>query len=94
MLDESAVLSLTPNALFQALGEGAVVLLTDSGQIYTCNETTEALLKLIDGQRNYASILDAIAAEFDVDRATLTRDFAPIVAELRSEGIVAISTGT
>lgn len=91
-VDESVVLSLTPNASFQALGEGAVILLIESGQIFTCNETTEALLKMVDGQRSFGAILDALVKEFAVDRETLSRDFAPIVDELRQEGIVAIGS--
>jgi len=89
-IDESTVFTLTPNASFQALGEGAVILMIDSGQLYTCNETTEAFLKMIDGRRNFGAILDLLIAEFDADRQTLTRDFLPIAGELRSEGIIEI----
>jgi pyrroloquinoline quinone biosynthesis protein D len=93
-IDEFTVLSLAPNASFQALGEGAVILMIDSGQLYTCNETTEAFLKMIDGQRNFGAILDLLAGEFAIDRATLIRDFLPIAGELRSEGIVEIRSAT
>jgi hypothetical protein len=89
-IDESTVFALAPNASFQALGEGAVILMIDSGQLYTCNEPTEAFLKMVDGQRNFGVILDLLIAEFDVDRETLARDFLPIAGELRSEGIVEI----
>jgi hypothetical protein len=89
-IDETTVLSLAPNASFQQLGEGAVILLIDSGQLYTCNETTEAFLKMVDGQRSFGAILDKLVAEFSVDRETLARDFLPIAGELRSEGIVEV----
>ncbi len=87
-INDTTVFSLAPNASFQQLGEGAVILMTDSGQLYTCNETTEAFLRMIDGQRNFGAILDQLVAEFSVDRETLAQDFLPIAGELRSEGIV------
>jgi hypothetical protein len=93
-IDESTVFALAPNASFQALGEGAVILMIDSGQLYTCNESTEAFLKMVDGQRNFGAILDLLIAEFDIDRETLARDFLPIAGELRSEGIVEIRLRT
>jgi len=93
-IDETTVFLLAPSASFQALGEGAVILMIDSGQLYTCNETTEAFLKLIDGQRNFGAILDVLVAEFAIDREMLAQDFLPIAGELRSEGILEIRSGT
>jgi hypothetical protein len=93
-IDETTVLSLAPNASFQALGEGAVILMLDSGQLYTCNETTEAFLKMIDGQRDFGAILNLLVGEFSVDRDTLSRDLLPMAGELRSAGIVEIRSGT
>jgi hypothetical protein len=87
-IDETAVFALAPNASFQALGEGAVILMIDSGQLYTCNESTEAFLKMLNGERSFGAILDLLVAEFAIDRETLAQDFLPIVGELRSEGIV------
>lgn len=87
-IDENAVLSLAANASFQKLGEGAVILMIDTGQIYTCNETTEAFLAMLDGQRNIGTIFDKLVTEFAVDRMTLAVDFLQIAFDLRSEGIV------
>ena len=33
----------------QSVGDGAVVLLATSGQMYTCNSTTEVFLRHVDG---------------------------------------------
>ena len=92
-IDETTVLSLAPNASFQAMGEGAVILMLDSGQLYTCNETTEAFLKLIDGQRDFGAIISLLLGEFDVDRESLSGDLLPIAGELRSAGVVEIRSG-
>lgn len=90
-IDDKTVLSISDNASFQSLGEGAVVLLIDSGQLYTCNETTEAFLKLVDGARPFQAIVDALVKEFDIERAAATGDFLEIAEQLRSEGIVEIA---
>lgn len=89
-IDDATILSISGNASFQSLGEGAVVLLIDSGQLYTCNETTEAFLKLVDGRRPFETIVDALLREFDIERAAATGDFLEIAEQLRSEGIVEI----
>jgi pyrroloquinoline quinone biosynthesis protein D len=89
-VNDTCVFLLAANASFQALGEGAVVLMIDSGQIYSCNETTEAFLKLVDGKRNFGEIIDRLVTEFAIDRDTLAVDFLPVVQQLRSEGILEI----
>jgi hypothetical protein len=89
-IDDTTILSISDNASFQSLGEGAVVLLIDSGQLYTCNEATEAFLKLVDGRRPFEAVVDALLGEFDIERATAVGDFLEIAEQLRSEGIVEI----
>jgi pyrroloquinoline quinone biosynthesis protein D len=89
-IDGTTVLSTSDNASFQSLGEGAVVLLIESGQLYTCNEATEAFLKLVDGSRSFDAIIHALLEEFDVERATAAHDFLEIAEQLRSEGIIEI----
>ena len=91
-IDSTTILSISGNASFQSLGEGAVVLLIDSGQLYTCNETTEAFLKLVDGTRPFETIVDALLREFDIERAAATGDLLEVAEQLRSEGIIEIKT--
>jgi pyrroloquinoline quinone biosynthesis protein D len=96
MLGETTILSLTPAATFQPLGEneGAVVLMTDSGQLFTCNDTTVALLQALDGVRSFGSIVDELLDEFDVERDVLAADLSKLVGELEREGIVAVAMGS
>jgi hypothetical protein len=96
MLGETTIIALTPAATFQPLGEseGAVVLMTDSGQLYTCNDTTVALLQALDGARSFGSIVDELLDEFDVERDVLVADLSQVVGELEREGIVAVAMGS
>ena len=83
------VLRLADDASVQHVGDGAVVLLARSGQLYTCNGTTEAFLDKVDGARSLDQIVVLLSDEFEVDKDTLDQDMAALAAELVSEGILA-----
>lgn len=69
-------------------GEGGVVLMLKSGEIYTVNDTTLDFLSKLDGVRNLRACAEAIAADYEVDPATAMSDLAEIAADLTSEQIV------
>ena len=72
----------------QSVGDGAVVLLATSGQMYTCNSSTEAFLRHVDGKRDFDELVRLFCAEFDVDRETAAADLGEIAAELVDEQIL------
>ncbi|CDX26491.1 conserved hypothetical protein [Mesorhizobium sp. ORS 3324] len=84
-----SVLRMADDASVQHVGDGAVVLLARSGQLYTCNGTTEAFLDKVDGARSLDQIVDLLSDEFEVDKATLGEDMTALAAELVAEGILA-----
>ena len=88
-IGSQTVLRMADDASVQHVGDGAVVLLARSGQLYTCNDTTEAFLEKVDGARSLDQIIDLLSDEFEVDKATLDRDMAELAAELVAEGILA-----
>jgi hypothetical protein len=83
------ILRLADDASVQHVGDGAVVLLARSGQLYTCNGTTEAFLDKVDGARSLDQIVGLLCAEFEVDKDTLDQDMAALANDLMSEGILA-----
>ena len=85
---EQTIFDFSPVASFQPVGDGAVILLADSGQIYSCNETTESFLRKVDGVRNLGAIVALMAAEYEVGGETLTADMAELAQELIDEGII------
>ncbi|MDX6806953.1 PqqD family protein [Terrihabitans rhizophilus] len=87
-MNEATVLKISAPASFQKLGDGAVVLMADSGQLYTGNETTEAFLAAVDGKRTIGEIADRMMSEFDVQRDVLARDLIDLAGDLASEQIV------
>ena len=69
-------------------GEGGVVLMLKSGEIYTVNDTTLDFLSRIDGACSLRSCAEGIAAAYEVDVATALSDLAEIAADLSSEHII------
>ena len=63
--------------------------LARSGQLYTCNGTTEAFLDKVDGARSFDQIVGLLSQEFEVDKATLDQDIAALATDLVAEGILA-----
>ena len=82
------VFVLNEQASLQSAGDGAVILLADSGQLYTCNETTEAFLRNVDGTRSFAEVVSAFVEEFEIDQATAERDLRELSEELVAEKIL------
>jgi hypothetical protein len=85
-LDEVFVLS--PVASFQSVGDGAVVLLADSGQLYSCNDTSEAFLRHVDGKRSLGEIVGLLAEEYEVERDVLEADLQELAESLKQEGVI------
>lgn len=79
---------LSPNVVLQSVGDGAVLLASDSGQLFTCNKTAESFLSHLDGVREFDEIITLLLEEFEVDRATLSADLEELVGHLRQLGLI------
>ena len=92
MIDETTRLKLADEATYQSLGEGAetVILSLASGYLYTCNDTTVALIDLADGQRTLGQVVELLTERFDVDRATLLADLTAVASKLVGERLLTI----
>jgi pyrroloquinoline quinone biosynthesis protein D len=89
-LSHHARLRLADDVTFQSLGPGeeTVVLSLNSGYLYTCNETTAAFLRGLDGRRPLAAVIDSLFDEFQVSRETLSRDMTELAAKLLEEKLI------
>ncbi len=90
MINDDKVFALSKSVSFQPLGrdEGAVILLIDSGEIFTCNDTTSAFLRAIDGERTFQSSIGILAEQFEVDPPVLRADLERLAADLIEQGII------
>jgi Coenzyme PQQ synthesis protein D (PqqD) len=90
VINQSRVYSLSDHVSIQQLGagEGAVVLFIDTGQLYTCNETTAAFLSVVDGERTFAHIVTDLEHRFEVSHEELAQDLWTLAMQLVEEGII------
>ena len=68
-----------------AADEGTLILV-DAGQVFQLNLLGADVWKLCDGRREPAEIVDALLAEYDVERDELERDVLGFLEEMRERG--------
>ncbi len=90
MQEDARVFSLNDGVSFQQLGneEGAVVLVVETGQLFTCNATTAKFLNSIDGSRTFSQVVDEVNSVFDVPREELQKDLSTMAEQLVAEGLI------
>jgi pyrroloquinoline quinone biosynthesis protein D len=90
MIEDGTVFALANGISYQPLGagEGAVVLTLESGQLYTCNDTTAAFLGAVNGARTFVEVVDTLYGTFEVPRDDLHRDLAELATTLVAEGLI------
>ncbi|KAF0137007.1 MAG: hypothetical protein FD152_752 [Xanthobacteraceae bacterium] len=81
-------MKLAPTAAFRAMGDEGVILMTDSGQIYSTNPSGTAFIRQITVGRSVAEAVSAVLDEFDVREDVLLADLEELVAFLEAEGVV------
>lgn len=92
MIQDSSVVSLSEGVSYQPLGdgEGAVVLIIESGQLFTCNDTTSAFLAAVNGERKFGELVEHLLSTFEVSEDELRSDLTQLVGKLQQQGIVRV----
>jgi pyrroloquinoline quinone biosynthesis protein D len=67
-----------------------VILLADSGQLFTCNETALSFISKLDGVRNFQEIVSLFADEFGTDEATAHTDLSTLASALLNESVTLV----
>jgi coenzyme PQQ synthesis protein D (PqqD) len=73
-------------------GEAAILNLT-SGTYYGLDPVGATVWSLISGPIAVREVVDAITAQFDVDRACCERDLLALFAQLDERGLIQIGDG-
>ena len=66
-----------------------VVMSLDSGDFFSLTGTAQSIWRLLDGTRDRAAILAALAAEYDASEAEMASDLDAFLADLRDAGLLA-----
>lgn len=72
----------------QGHGDEGVILMTDSGQIYSTNPSGTAFIRQITVGRTVAEAVSAVLDEYDVQEDVLLADLEELIAFLEAEGVV------
>lgn len=90
-IDQTTVVTTSETLAAADLGDEAVVLDPASGQYYALNDVARRIVELATGSAPFGTIVDHMMAEYDVDRARLTRDIESFVTDLAERGLVRLS---
>ena len=87
-VQDMQIFKLADGVTFERVADGAVVLVFDNGQLYSCNDTSAAFLSALDGLRSLADVASLIAEEFEAPAADILADLRELASEMLSEGII------
>jgi hypothetical protein len=78
-----------PDTAFRAVGdEGGLVVIPGRAVVKVLNPVAIKVYSLLDGTRTAEEIADAVAEEFEADRAEVLRDIEAFLGELREQGML------
>ncbi|HET7221134.1 MAG TPA: PqqD family protein [Vicinamibacterales bacterium] len=81
-------LRLSPDVVFRNLDGEAVLLDLGSGTYFGLNEVGTRIWQMIESGHDTPAIVDAIAAEYAADPATIAVDVARLLDELQSRRLL------
>ena len=85
--DEQAVPGFAPGVRLKYDEARACWVLLAPERVLMPDETALEILRRCDGEASLAAIIDALAADYDVERSVIAADVLALVADLRSKGI-------
>jgi len=82
-------LSKDPARFAETAIDGEVVVMPlDTGDFFSLTATAAAIWRLIDGTRDRAQLLGALAAEYGAEPSAIAAEVDAFLAQLRSAGLV------
>lgn len=60
----------------------------DLDSIFTLNEVATSIWNLLDGQRDVASIVNAVSSEYEVSETDAARDVWELLTSMQSSGLI------
>ncbi len=79
------------NVLFRELEGEGILLSLESGKYFGLDAVGTRIWQLLGAGPSLTGVCETLAAEFDVERATIEADLLALVAELSSHGLVLVA---
>ncbi len=70
------------------IDEEIVVMRLDTGEFYSLSGTAASAWRLIDGRRDRAALLTALAAEYETDEGDIATDVDEFLVQLTEFGLI------
>jgi len=86
--EDPAVLRPASDIIARNLVESAVLIRLQTNKIYELNATGARIWDLLKAGCTEEQLVDALVAEFSVDRHDLSKAVAELVTSLRAEGLI------
>lgn len=86
-------LTLSPSASFRDLGGEGIILMVESGQLYSTNDSGSAFIKSIQQGVSFNEAVDAVSAEFDAEKSLIEADLTELADYLISEAVLVAVDG-
>lgn len=87
-IKENDSLVVSQNALIEFVGNVAMILINDSGEVLSCNQTMTAFLKQLDGTVSIGDVADRLQQFFEGEHETIVADLLTAAEELCSKGVL------
>ena len=88
MIEKGAVLKRCADTRYRNIGDEGVVVRQIAGEVLVLNETGVRVLELLETAMPVNVLLDALGAEYEIDRPTLERDMPIYLQELVDAGVI------
>ncbi len=87
-MDANSKLQHSPDAVYQTVGEEAVLINLNTGSYYSLNDTGTMFWELLDGHRTVSDCARRIAADYEVEVELVEADLLELAIDLRGEGLI------
>ena len=87
-MDANTILQHSPEAVYQTVGEEAVLINLNTGAYYSLNDTGTVFWELLDGRRTVAECARRIAADYEVEAEVVEADLLELATDLQNEGLI------
>ena len=84
-----AVRKLSANFTEAAIDDEIILMRLDNGDLLSLTDAGAAVWRLIDGERDRASLVTALAQEYAADEAQIAMDLAELLQQLKDAGLIA-----
>ena len=71
-----------------AISESGFLFLAGTGETFTLNQVGKEILNLIRTKTSEEEIINSIVMDYDIDRATVHKDFGDFIAQLKQFSIL------